>query len=124
MIRLLRQLLCVPKGLLIFAAWIWINCALCANQAVSAGGAPVQGLIAHYPLVSDGKDALGPNTPPELKNVEFRPEGFYLNGGYEHRPGNGYRALFPANSLSYTSLGLSVDLLPLVGLRAAATIYL
>ncbi len=73
----------------------------------------MRGLIAHYPLMSDGKDALGTNAPPELKNVEFRPEGFYLNGGYEHRPGNGYRAVFPASGLSYGSLGFSVDLLPL-----------
>ncbi|HRI14854.1 MAG TPA: hypothetical protein PLX89_17800 [Verrucomicrobiota bacterium] len=73
----------------------------------------VPGLIACYPLSSDGHATAGASSEAVLKNVEFRSGACYLNGAYEHGYRFGYRAQFPVGSLSYQSLGFCVDLFPL-----------
>jgi hypothetical protein len=75
----------------------------------SVGGAPLPmtGVLAHYPLQSDGVDATGNNGDMIIENAPFQDGGIYCNGIYYMNPG-GYNVRTPSiAALNFDSFAIS-----------------
>ncbi len=85
------------------------------HQYAHVGIAPEEdntNLIAHYPLLSDGIDITGQNSPMTLRNAPFQNGGVYCNGIYDlDFPTTGCKVMTPSriNGFNINSFTISMD---------------
>ena len=97
--------------IIFFALALVTLLASCSKSDDSAPPPPQELLIAHYPLISDGADLTGLNSPMNLHNAPFQNGGIYCNGIYSISSDPTYCLAEspPINSFKFESFAISMD---------------